>query len=129
MRTKLFGDTIEGVQTKTLFKMEYELGRRHFNNCLDLIDADNKSHGKKFCTPCQVENIRKRVDEYEQQGISLFDYKLPINGNDIMEILDIPPSRKVKECLQWVMKFVYNNPVISRKELLKQIKQYKRYDK
>lgn len=129
MRTKLFGDTIEGVQTKTLFKMEYELGRRHFNNCLDLIDADNKSHGKKFCTPCQVENIRKRVDEYEQQGISLFDYKLPINGNDIMEILDIPPSRKVKECLQWIMKFVYNNPVISRKELLKQIKQYKRYDK
>ena len=74
--------------------------------------------------PNQVKHIREKVIELEKQGISMFDYHLPINGNDVMETLGIPPSSEVKDCLKWAMKFAYNNPNITREKLLKQIKQF-----
>ena len=125
MRTKQFGDDLSTMKTKTLLKLEYELGKDNFNDCLDLIDADNLSHGKEYCMPNQVKHIREKVIELEKQGISMFDYHLPINGNDVMETLGIPPSSEVKDCLKWAMKFAYNNPNITREKLLKQIKQWK----
>lgn len=124
MRTKQFGDDLGLMKTKSLLKLEYELGD-NFDDCLDLIDADNLSHGKEYCMPNQVKNIRQKVKELEIQGISMFGYRLPIDGNDVMETLDIPPSSKVKDCLKWAMKFVYNKPKITRDELLKQIKQFR----
>lgn len=124
MRTKQFGDDLETMNTKSLLKLEYELGKDNFDGCLDLIDADNLSHGKEYCMPNQVKHIREKVNELEKQGISMFDYHLPINGNDVMETLGIPPSSEVKDCLKWAMKFAYNNPNITREKLLKQIKQF-----
>lgn len=125
MRTKSFGDDLSKMKIKSLLKLEYELGEDNFNDCLDLIDADNLSHGKDYCMPNQVKNIRERVKELNRKGISLFDYHLPIDGNDVMATLDIPPSSEVKRCLNWAMKFVYNNPKITREKLLKEIKQFK----
>lgn len=125
MRTKSFSDDLSNMKVKSLLKLEYEWGEDNFNDCLDLIDADNLSHGKDYCMPNQVKHIREKVIELEKQGISMFDYHLPINGNDVMETLGIPPSSEVKDCLKWVMKFAYNNPNITREKLLKQIKQWK----
>lgn len=125
MRTKQFGDDLSSMKTKSLLKLEYELGKDNFDNCLDLIDADNLSHGKGYCLPNQVKNIRKKVKELEEQGISMFSYRLPIDGNDVMRELGIPPSSKVRDCLKWAMKFAYNEPNITREKLLKQIKQFK----
>lgn len=124
MRTKQFGDDLGSMKTKSLLKLEYELGE-NFDDCLDLIDADNLSHGKEYCMPNQVKNIRQKVKELQKQGISMFGYRLPIDGNDVMETLDIPPSSKVKDCLKWAMKFAYNNPDITREKLLRQIKQFR----
>ena len=54
----------------------------------------------------------------------MFDYELPINGNDVMFIKGIKPGKEVKECLEYAMKLAYNNPKITRTELLKHIKGY-----
>lgn len=124
MRTKNFGDDCSHMKDKTLRKMQYELGD-NMMKCLELIDADNKAHAPEYCMPNQVENILKRLEQLREEGMSMENYKLPVNGDDVMEVLGIEPCAKVKECLNWLLKFVFNNPKISREELLRNIKQFK----
>lgn len=123
MRTKTVGNDCTHMKDKTLRKMQYELGD-NMMKCLELIDADNKAHAPEYCMPNQVENIVKRLKQFKEEDTSMENYKLPVNGNDVMEVLGIEPCAKVKECLNWLLKFAFNNPKISREELLTKIKQY-----
>ena len=123
MLVKNWEDDLSHMKEKKLHKLEYLLGD-NFYKCLDLIDADNKSHGKEYCLPNQVDRILKIEKTMQEEGKSLIGYKLPVNGNDVMEALNIPPSKDVDKCLKWLMTFVYNKPKITREELLKNIKQY-----
>ena len=125
MRTKNFGDNYTHMKDKTLRKMQYELGD-NMMKCLELIDADNKAHAPEYCMPNQVENIKKRLEKFKEDGTSMENYKLPVNGNDVMEVLGIEPCAKVKECLDWLMKFAFVNPKITKEELLNKIKQLKK---
>ena len=123
MRTKNWGNDCNHMKDKTLRKMQYELGD-NMTKCLELIDADNKAHAPEYCMPNQVENIVKRLKQFKEEGTSMENYKLLVNGNDVMKVLGIEPCARVKECLNWLLKFAFNNPKISREELLKKIKQY-----
>lgn len=125
MRCKNIGNFCEKLKDKTLRKMQYELGD-NMMKCLELIDADNKAHAPEYCMPNQVENIKKRLDKFNEDGTSTENYKLPVNGNDVMEVLGIEPCAKVKECLDWLMKFAFVNPKITKEELLNKIKQFKK---
>lgn len=125
MLVKNWKDDLSHMKEKKLHKLEYRLGDS-FYKCLDLIDADNKSHGKEYCLPNQVDRILEREKAMQECGSSLINYKLPINGNDVMEVLNIPPSKDVDKCLKWLMTFAYSKPKITREELLNILKkQYK----
>jgi putative nucleotidyltransferase with HDIG domain len=124
MLIKNWGDDLRYMKSKVLHRYEYWWGN-NFYKILDLIDADNKSHGKMYCLPNQVDEILKAEKKYQENDESLIGYKLPVNGNDVMETLGMQPSIKVNECLQWLLKFAFNNPKITREELLKNLKHYK----
>ena len=125
MRTKQWGDTCEHMKDKTLRKLQYQCGYARFFELLTLIDADNKSHAIDHCLPNQVYMINKLTNRMVDDNTDMFDYKLPINGDDVMFIKGIKPGRDVKDCLEYAMKLAYNNPKITRTELLKHIKGYK----
>ena len=125
MRTKQWGDTCEHMKDKTLRKLQYQCGYARFFELLTLIDADNKSHAIDHCLPNQVYMINKLTNRMVDDKTDMFDYKLPINGDDVMFIKGIKPGRDVKDCLEYAMKLAYNNPKITRTELLKHIKGYK----
>ena len=125
MRTKQWGDTCEHMKDKTLRKLQYQCGYVRFFELLTLIDADNKSHAIDHCLPNQVYMINKLTNRMVEDKTDMFDYKLPINGDDVMFIKGIEPGRDVKDCLEYAMKLAYNNPKITRIELLKHIKGYK----
>jgi len=55
----------------------------------------------------------------------MFNYKLPINGNDVIEIKGIKPGREVKKVLNYVLKLCFNNPLITKEDCFKHIKGYK----
>ena len=124
MRTKQWGDTCEYMKDKTLRKLQYQCGYARFFELLTLIDADNKSHAIDHCLPNQVYIINKLTNRMVDDKTDMFDYELPINGNDVMFIKGIKPGKEVKECLEYAMKLAYNNPKITRTELLKHIKGY-----
>ena len=125
MRTKQWGDTCEHMKDKTLRKLQYQCGYARFFELLTLIDADNKSHAIDHCLPNQVYMINKLTNRMVDDNTDMFDYKLPINGDDVMFIKGIEPGRDVKDCLEYAMKLAYNNPKITKTELLKHIKGYK----
>lgn len=125
MLVKNWKDDLSHMKEKKLHKLEYRLGD-NFYKCLDLIDADNKSHGKEYCLPSQVDRILEIEKVMQECGNSLINYKLPISGNDVMEVLNIPPSKDIDKCLKWLMTFVYSKPKITREELINNLKkQYK----
>lgn len=125
MRTKQWGDTCEHMKDKTLRKLQYQCGYARFFELMTLIDADNKSHAIDHCLPNQVYTINKLTNRMVEDMTDMFDYKLPINGDDVMFIKGIEPGRDVKDCLEYAMKLAYNNPKITRTELLKHIKGYR----
>lgn len=123
MRTKNWDDDCSHMKLKSLRKMWHELGD-NFDLCLDLIHADNISHAENHCLKNQVPLIKKTIKELKENGEDMANYKLPVDGNDVMSVLNIAPCKEVKDCLWWLMKFVFANPKITRDELLKKIKQY-----
>ena len=125
MRTKAWTDNCSHMKDKSLRKMWYELGN-DMDICLNLIHADNVSHASDHCMPNQVHLIKKRLQELKDNGEDMVAYKLPVDGNDVMEVLGIPPGSEIKECMKWLMKMAFNNPNISREMMLKQIKQFKK---
>lgn len=122
MKTKQWGDGCEHMKDKKLRQLQYECGDERFNRLMDLIDADNKSHNYKYCLPNQVNNIRKRTYEMMKENTSMFDYKLPVNGNDIMNYLGIKPSHIVRQYLTQLTKIAFSNPKITKEECLKLLK-------
>ena len=73
----------------------------------------------------KTEFIDKMIDETKEMienGSAMFGYQLPINGDDVMAIKNIGPSKKVKEYLDMLMDIAYTNPFITKKDCEKIIK-------
>ena len=122
MFTKSWGDNLEHMKMKTLRKMMHKAKtEERFKHLIEVIDADNKSHKKEYCMWNQGENILK-VAANEKR---MFGYQLPIDGNDVMEVLGIEPGPKVKKYLDHCMKLAFNNPEITKEACIKQIKSFK----
>jgi poly(A) polymerase len=86
--------------------------REHFNRLVDVSKANNIT-GKKQCF-----NYLNEVSDIEM----MFGYKLPINGNDVMEVLNIQPCKTVKSVLDKLMGIAYEWPRITREYCIDTIK-------
>ena len=61
----------------------------------------------------------KMKTDYPSQ---MFGYTLPVNGDDIMEILQIGPGPKIKEIQEDLIHDAFANPDLSREECINLIK-------
>ena len=66
--------------------------------------------------------VRKRTDEMIEEGIAMFGYKLPVDGNDVMEVKGIEPGAKVKTYLTRLLDVAFINPKITRDECVNILK-------
>lgn len=114
MRLKHGGDDGD-VSDKTLRKFASKVGE-NLDDILDLIHADNISHADASSMPNQINNIRKRL-EHINQNLESSKPKLPINGNDLIQ-MGIKPSPMFKSILTAVEDAWFDNPNISRDEAL-----------
>lgn len=64
-----------------------------------------------------VFNFLKTIDIEE-----MIKYKLPVNGNDIMEIRNIKPGKEVKKILDYLFEEAFKNPKITRDECVEIVK-------
>ena len=107
MRFKSFGDNTPSDKALRKFQYACETLSR-FELCLRLIHADNMAHAEKYCSPNQFDKIMKRSFDMIGEGEAMFGYKLPIDGNDIMEFKKIEPGPDVKKYQEYLLKIAYN---------------------
>lgn len=126
MACKAWGYECEHLKTKRLRKLQYQCGTEdRFRKLMLLIDADNNAHAADKCMSRQVELIIRRTEEMKREGSAMFGYKLPLTGKDVMEIKDIEPGPKVKECLDYLLKLAFVNPLRDKEEVIKHLKGYR----
>lgn len=121
MRTKSFGDDCAKLKDKSIRKLQLALGDT-FELTMDLIDADNKSHKEEYCLLNQVRIIKEKSNKLVEQGLDAFKLKLPVNGEDIISYKNIEPGPKVKSYLDYLTKLWLNNPLITKEECFKHIR-------
>ena len=126
MICKTWGYECEMMKSKKLRKLQYTCGtEERFRDLMSLIDADNNAHAADKCMPRQVEMILQRTEEMKAAGSAMFGYKLPLTGKDVMEIKGIQPGPEVKDCLDFLFKLAFVNPLRDKEEMIKHLKGYR----
>ena len=54
-------------------------------------------------------------------GKSYFEYKLPVDGNDVMKALNIEPGKKVKEALDMLLQEAFKNHDLTKEDCIQLI--------
>lgn len=116
MRTKNFGDNCDKIKPKNLNKLIYTCKtRERFKRLIKVIECDNLSHNPLHNIYGQYWYFMKHLDS------PMFGYKLPIDGNEIMSILDIEPGVEVKMIMDKLVKQAFSNPDINKEQCIKQL--------
>ena len=126
MVCKTWGSECEHIKAKKLRKLQYECGtEERFRNLMVLIDADNNAHAADKCMPRQVELILHYTEEMKREGSAMFGYKLPLTGKDVMDVKGIKQGPEVKECLDYLLKLAFVDPLRNIEEVIKHLKGYR----
>jgi len=116
-------DDASKLSDKTLRKFSVASGG-NLNGFLDLIHADNMSHSETSSMPNQVNFIRKRIEQLNAP-LTQSDVKLPLDGNDIKQILGVKEGPIVGQAKKAVEDAWYDNPNLSREDAEKIVSQFK----
>lgn len=126
MDSKAWGGRCEQMKDKRLRRLQHLCKTEgRFRLLMALIHADNMAHAEGKCMPDQVPAILARTEEMNAEGSTMFGYRLPLTGEDVMTIKGIKPGPQVKECIDFLMKTAFVNPLQSREEFEKQLKGYR----
>ena len=126
MDFKHYGPHAEKMRDKSLRKKMYICGsEERFLDLMALVDADNNAHAEGHKMSEEVPVILERVRKMKAEGSATFTYKLPLSGMDVMELKGLEPGPAVKDCLEYLMKLAFANPLRDKEEYVKHLKGYK----
>ena len=119
MRTKNFGNDCVKIKTKHFNKLAYTCKNKYLYEALArVIDCDNNSHKEEHNITGQYDYFMSRIHDASK----MFNYKLPVDGNDVMDVLKISGGVLVKKILERLLNSAFPNPdTLTRESCLKQI--------
>ena len=119
MRTKNFGNDCVKIKTKHFNKLAYTCKNKYLYEALArVIDCDNNSHKEEHNITGQYDYFMSRIHDASK----MFGYKLPVDGNDVMDVLKISGGVLVKKILERLLNSAFPNPdTLTRESCLKQI--------
>lgn len=91
------------------------VGPENIEDIMALREADRLGSGSKR-TSWRLEEMKERIDAQFHQPMQVRD--LVVKGEDVMEVLGIPPSRKVGDILQILFEEVLDEPEKNTREYL-----------
>lgn len=114
--------TVDEKQTDSAIRRFIKnIGQENIDDMFALRVGDRLGGGTKTAISWRMEKYRERIKEVLKKPFSIVDLK--INGNDVMKVLNIPPSRKVGEILERLFQEVLEDSSKNdRKYLLGRIK-------
>lgn len=119
MKTKSFGNDCVKIKPKSFNKLAYTCKNEYLYKALArVIDCDNNSHKDEHNITGQYDYFVSHMNEAHK----MFNYKLPVNGNDVMDVLNISGGLLVKKVLDALLNRAFPNPdTLTRESCLKQI--------
>jgi poly(A) polymerase len=120
MRLKFAGDEAK-VTDKSLRKLSLDL-KDHLENVLDVMHSDNQAHQEGHQMPNQIPKIKElyKTLSFEPKAQHI---KLPVTGNDIIEIYKVK-GKAIGDALKFLEDKYLDNPNITREECLEFLDQY-----
>lgn len=126
MDCKSWGYTCEHMKNKKLRKLQHLCkNEERFRLLMALIHADNMAHAEGRCMPEQVPMILARTEQMKAEGSAMFGYTLPLTGKDVMTVKGLKPGPQVKECIDYLMKIAFVNPLREKEEFVKLLLGYR----
>lgn len=126
MASKQWGDDLSLMKPKHLRKLQFACQtEERFGQLLLLIDADNMSHAEGYCLRGQVQRIIECTEQMKQEGSAMFGFQLPFSGKEIMQLKGIAPGPAVKDCLGYILKLAYVDPLRDKDSWTKCLMGYK----
>ena len=119
MRTKNFGNDCVKIKPKSFNKLAYNCKNEYLYKALArVIECDNNSHKAEHNITGQYDYFVNHIED----AIKMFNYKLPVNGNDVMEVLNISSGVLIKHVLDKLIVRAFSNPdSLTRENCLKQV--------
>ena len=119
MRTKNFGNDCVKIKPKSFNKFAHNCKNEYlYKSLVRVIECDNNSHKEEHNITGQYDYFVSHIDD----AMKMFNYKLPVDGNDVMDVLKISGGVLVKRVLDRLMVRAYPNPdTLTRESCLKQI--------
>ena len=119
MRTKQAGDGAKYMKDKSLHKLLYECKTfEMFKSLMRIIECDNEAHAKDCCIHNQYSELVAKV-ELEGSHSKMFGYKLPVTGEDIMNVLGLEPGPIIAEINKRLLNQAFLEPEISKERCIK----------
>ncbi len=108
IRYHLFYYNVGEVSESSVRRLVRQVGKDSIDELLQLRSCDRIGSGVPKAEPYKLRHLRYLIDKTSQDAISVG--MLEIKGDDIMKILDIPPSKKVGWILEALLGIVLDNP-------------------
>lgn len=124
---KFFCFKTDNPNDKVIRRVQYDCETvERFENLMRLMQADRMSVPDKYKEPNFFNDMMAYNSKMCSEGNALFGYKLPVDGNDIMQIKGIPGGHNVRVIKEALLNYVIKaNPKLSRESAIKFIKGYK----
>jgi len=113
---------LEGrAKPKTIRKRAIKLGRDIFSMLIEIRRADFIGSGMETRNIVSADNWQKELVRMEAENVPWSIKELAVTGEDIMQILNIPPSPQVGRILEILHKECVAHPQSNKKETLKKL--------
>ena len=105
--------SVSNIKGLRKFMYECKTGPR-FINALSVFRADEGEEFRRLVFSTALKEV----------GNKMFGYKLPINGNDVMEVLNIKGGPIIKTILDELLDYAFYDPDITKEECINYIKEH-----
>lgn len=106
------------LSDKAIRRLLRKVGIDNIYRLITLRKADNVAHGWKNITCEELDRFKKRIDALIKKCPALNVCDLKIDGNDVMNRLNIKPGPEVGTILQRLLEAVIENPELNERNRL-----------
>ena len=116
VRYHLFYYNVGEVAESSVRRLVKNVGPENMEELLQVRQADRIGSGVPKAEPYKLRHLKYLIEKVSQDPISA--KMLKINGNDLMEILEIKPGPKIGQILDILLGYVLDDPKKNNKEFL-----------
>jgi len=116
VRYHLFYYNVDEVSDSSVRRLVRQVGPESMEELLQVRMADRIGSGVPKAEPYKLRHLKYVIEKVSRDPISV--KMLKVNGNDVMRILNVPPSPQVGQILDVLLGYVLETPEKNKKEFL-----------